>query len=84
MIKKKQPKFNVRGSFTLKDDLAGDRIAVDPYNSTSVYVALGNLDKSGNPKTGEDYIARIFHREQFIDGLLGAFPELTRREVDNG
>lgn len=70
-------------------DKDGRRIVIHPWrkgvsdrNSSSVFVAAGTLTKKGFEKQNkdgeEDYTNAIFDRDDFVEGLLAVFPELTR------
>ena len=70
----------VEGSFTLRDDSReyGSQVTVHAWDRRSgdcaVYVEL--LELSGN----EILSNIIVDRDQFVEGLLAAFPELQRKE----
>ena len=77
-------------SVTLGDKY--ERINIHPWDrgadNVLVYVAVGDLKKSGFPvyrkknkdngHDGEDYRSAVFPREDFIEALLAVFPELRR------
>lgn len=65
-------------------DKPAKRIKIHPWDRKDwpipreVYVGLGNLTKKGRGKADDEYQTAIFDRDDFVEGLLAVFPELTR------
>lgn len=60
------------------------RIRIHPWDRQGwevpreVFIELGNLTKKGRGRADDEYQTAIFDRDDFVEGLLAVFPELTR------
>ena len=86
--------FEVRDEVEETDDGRGyySSVIVHPwhrymrteYESHQVFVSVGNYNADGTEyeeDEGEPVWSHIADREEFVQGLLAVFPELTRRDA---
>lgn len=56
------------------------RLAIHPWSRDypAVYIALGLMDKNAGPTKVDSFENIVIDREDFVQGILAVFPELTR------